>query len=387
MHVFPVFFALLYAAVLEITCGPLAPNRPFDDPWQLQYEQAGLSLRGISAVNENVCWASGTGGTVLRTTDGGKTWRSTGPAVSEETHAGQHTRRLDALKELDFRDIEAFDADHAVIMSSGAADQIYRTENGGQSWTLVFEAPNPDAFFDGIAFANSEVGWLMGDPLDGRLLILHTRDGGRTWNELPSQQRPAVDPGEAGFAASGTNLIAPDPESLAIALGGAPKGDSKPSSHVWFTSDRGRSWATWEVPVRRSETSGLFSICHRPPGRWVAVGGDYRNSKDRNATVAYCPSIDQGWHLPPGEGLGGYRSCVAVVIDPVSKSVGWVAVGPDGTDLSCDDGMNWESVSNQGFHTVDFAAESDNGWAAGSDGRIARWNSSSVKPVRGSPPR
>ena len=71
--------------------------------WTVQTGGVTQRLRGVSAVSEQVAWASGAGSTVLRTTDGGLTWQKF--IVSSNT--------------LDFRDIDAIDAQTVYVMSIG----------------------------------------------------------------------------------------------------------------------------------------------------------------------------------------------------------------------------------------------------------------------------
>lgn len=107
--------------------------------WQRQNVDSKASLRGLSVVNDRVVWASGTGGTVLRTTDGGKTWS---------------VMKVPDAEKLDFRDIEAFDANTAYILSigTGESSRIYKTVDGGKTWKLQFKNTNEKAFFDALAF-------------------------------------------------------------------------------------------------------------------------------------------------------------------------------------------------------------------------------------------
>lgn len=325
--------------------------------WEALNSGKNLSFRGVCAISAQCSWVSGTKGTVLRTTDAGKTWESVGPANCES---------------LDFRDIEAWDELTAVIMSSGEEDRIYRTEDGGQTWSLVFEHPNRSAFFDGFAFADTNTGWLMGDPIDGQLLILKTIDGGRTWTEPTRDRLPAIETGEAGFAASGTNIVAISPTSFAIALGGAKPGDEFERSRIVSTKDDGVSWTVQTVPMRRSEAGGIFSICRSGPDNWTAVGGNYKQADETNQTAALTPSGGTSWKSVSGSPPSGYRSCVAEGLDSSGNAI-LITVGPNGTDTSSDQGETWQRAADEGFHALDFSPDRKAGWAAGSDGRISRW--------------
>src|SRR5437016_5870607 len=151
-------------------------------------------LRGISAVSDKIAWASGGKGTCLRTTDGGATWQKITVPDSDK---------------LDFRDIEAFDANTAYLLSigEGEASRIYKTTDGGQHWDIKFANHNPKAFFDAIAFWDVNNGLALSDPVDGHFIIIKTTDGGQTWKETASANMPAAVDKEGAFAASGTCLI------------------------------------------------------------------------------------------------------------------------------------------------------------------------------------
>lgn len=326
--------------------------------WDRLQSGKSVSFRGICAISAQVCWVSGSQGTVLLTKDGGQQWESVGPPDCAE---------------LDFRDIHAWDENNALVMSSGETDRLYRTSDGGTSWKLVFEHPNREAFFDGISFANSDLGWLMGDPLEGNLLILETKDSGWTWEPLPQQRLPEVQSGEAGFAASGTNLVAFSPDGLAIGLGGARPGEQFPTSRIVQTVNRGGTWTAQTIPLPRGESSGLFSLVQIDHQHWVAVGGDYQQPDQTAGTVVWSNNAGQTWHAVTQNPPSGYRSAVAIRHLP-SGSSELIAVGPNGTDRSLDMGRSWSRISSEGFHTLDFTPDGKAGWAAGSDGRIARWS-------------
>ena len=161
--------------------------------WQKQNVDTKAGFRGLAVVSEKVIWASGTGGTVLRSIDGGKTWSVNKVADAEK---------------LDFRDIEAFDADTAYILSigTGESSRIYKTTDGGKTWKLQFKNTNPKAFFDAFAFWDKTHGIAMSDPVDGKYLLLETTDG-ETWKRLDTSKMPNAKDGEAAFAASKQNIV------------------------------------------------------------------------------------------------------------------------------------------------------------------------------------
>ena len=107
--------------------------------WQKQEVNTDASFRGLDVVSDKVVWASGTGGTVVRTIDGGKNW---------------DVIKVPGAEKLDFRDIEAFDANTAYILSigNGESSRIYKTNDGGKNWNLQFKNSDEKAFFDSIAF-------------------------------------------------------------------------------------------------------------------------------------------------------------------------------------------------------------------------------------------
>src|SRR5690606_14638414 len=152
-------------------------------------------LQALSVVSADVVWASGVGGTWVRTLDGGRNWE---PGV------------VPGADSLEFRDVHAFDADRALLLSagSGSRSRIYRTRDGGRSWELVFVNEEPDGFYDCMDFWDDDRGAVYGDAVGDELRVLVTSDGGDTWTLVPSDRLPAALPGEGGFAASGTCVVA-----------------------------------------------------------------------------------------------------------------------------------------------------------------------------------
>ena len=158
--------------------------------WHPQKSNTDASLLGLSIVNGNVVWSSGTGGTFLRTTDGGETWQ-----------AGT----VPGAEKLDFRQVYAIDGETAYLLSIGKGNEsrIYKTADAGKSWLLEYTEQNPKAFLDCMAFWDATHGIVVGDPLDGKPELLTTSDGGAHWTPLQSNTIPPAKNGE-GSPASGT---------------------------------------------------------------------------------------------------------------------------------------------------------------------------------------
>ncbi len=330
-----------------------------EDVWELQDSGVVSSLRGICAVDEKCCWASGAAGAVVRTIDAGESWRVVGPLNTNTA---------------DFRDIQAWDESTAVIMGAGEVDRLYRTEDGGNSWTISYEHSDPAAFFDGITFDPSgRNGWLMGDPIGGRLFLMTTDDAGKTWKPLTVESLPNVADGIASFAASGTHLLSPGGETVFIGLGGVnSKASANAQASVLSTMNSGAEWRNAAVPIRTGQSAGVFSIAAISPAsqRLILVGGDYQKPNDATDNVAISDDAGRSWRLPRSSRPKGFRSAVISVTDGANTLL--LATGPSGTDQSHDCGDSWSHVSSVGFHTMSFVSPTV-GWAAGSTGRIARW--------------
>ena len=313
--------------------------------WVRQQVDTTASLRGLSVVNEKIVWASGSGGTVLRTIDGGGKWEVV---------------KVPGAEKLDFRDIEAFDAKTAYILSigNGESSRIYKTTDGGRSWKLQFTNRNEKAFFDAIACWDRAACIAMSDPVDGHYLLMSTNDGGRTWNRIVGNQMPAAKDGEAAFAASGTCLITLGKTSVFLVSGGT-------DARVFRSADRGKTWLVSDTPfVKGTPGSGIFSISMRNELQGTIVGGNYEKPAENTSNLAFTGDGGKSWFA--GAGLGGYRSAVAWIGDRWT-----VAVGTTGSDISYDTGGTWKSIDKQSYNAVQ--AKGKNAvWAVGDKGMVAK---------------
>ena len=334
----------MLAAALALGATSLAAASSGTYAWQLTPTGSTASFRGLSAVSERVAWASGNMGTVLRTLDKGATWQSVGPP-------GTST--------LQFRDVETFGADTAVILAIGPGtdSRIYRTTNGGRTWTLVFQNTEPTAFYDCMAFFDRHRGLALSDPVNGRFRILATADGGKSWSVVDADMPPAL-PQEAAFAASGQCITTAGGRDAWFGTGGDAV------ARVFHTGDRGQTWTVANTPIRSTPSGGISALAFRDPRHGIAVGGDFDPALASLDTVALTDDGGATWQLNP------------TAPDELRSGAHWVTgrdaiiVGPGGSDVSTDGGLTWRGFDEGSFHTVDCAG-GHACWAAGTQGRVA----------------
>jgi photosystem II stability/assembly factor-like uncharacterized protein len=311
------FSALLLCAVL-FAASALAQ-------WQPQQSHTTANLRGLSVVNERVVWASGTGGTFLRTTDGGMTWQ---PGV------------IAGAEQLDFRDVEAIDQNTALLLAAGPGDRsrIYKTADAGKNWRLLYTNPDAKGFLDCMAFWDKRRGIVVGDPVDGSFVVLLTDDAGEHWRRVAKEKLPPALPGEGAFAASGTCVAVQGKKSAWFGTANAAR--------VFRSNDGGESWSVATTPMASgSESKGIFSLVFWNEKRGVAVGGDYKNPEAKEGTAAVTGDGGESWKLANAP---SYRSGISmrreqkrasIVLD--SMTVGSAAVEGNYNAVACVGRICW----------------------------------------------
>jgi len=310
--------------------------------WQIFETPVKSSLRGLSPLTDEIAWASGSGGTWMRTIDGGKSWEH-GVIAN--------------LDSVDFRSIYAFNAETAIVVSAGQPAVIYKTTDGGNTWELKHTASKV-AFLDGIDFSDQKSGYVIGDPEVGKWTILKTFNKGDSWYSV--ENRPEAVEGEAAFAASATSLVSRG-SSIWIGTGGT-------ESYIHYSNDQGTTWQKFKSPLKQGAASqGIFSITSLGSGDIFAIGGDYLEEDSQEGNSAVFSSTRKEWlraEVPPT----GYRSGIAYF----PKNHCLVAVGPSGSDFSIDGGMNWQLLSAEGFHAIKLSHAGGSVWASGADGKIGK---------------
>jgi hypothetical protein len=370
-------FALLLAVVPVAAAQTTAQANA---PWQMQDSGATASLRGIDSVDGTVAWASGTGGTVLKTTDGGAHWQKC--SVPDAATDGPT---------LDFRGVQAWDAKTAIVMASGPGEKsrLYKTTDGCQTWTLFFRNPDgPEGFFDSFWF-NGPVGVLLGDPVRGKFVVFKTTNGGRTWKRDPGEGLSLRGRSVAAFAASNSSIARGNREFARMFATGGKGGavlfsrlddpdDQDPAGLIVKLARKKTDWKTSPIAVSSgSESAGVFAISYRYPvtvglcpncgfadnSRFIAVGGDYTKPNKSKGTAAWSADGGDNWTAsttPPH----GYRSSVQWS-DPLKA---WIAAGTNGSDISRDDGRTWHPLDDGNWNALSLP------FAVGPNGRIARIN-------------
>lgn len=302
------------------------------------------SLRGLSVVNENVVWVSGSNGTIGRSVNGGKTWKWMVVKGFEKT---------------DFRDIEAFDGSNAIIMGVDAPAYILKTTDAGESWKVVYENKTKGMFLDAMDFVSGAEGVVIGDPINGNIFVAHTTDGGNNWKEWDlSLAKP--DSGEAFFAASGSNIRLFLNKTFYLVSGGK-------KSRLYTNT------GVSDLPmIQGIESTGTNAVAVYDRGnmkgssKLVIVGGDFGTDSSTVKNCFYSNNGGKTWTAPKTP-PHGYRSSVEFL-----STKDLMSCGLNGVDYSYNGGRDWKWISHEGFHVCRIARMGSAIFLAGGNGRIAK---------------
>jgi photosystem II stability/assembly factor-like uncharacterized protein len=356
---------ILCLGALLVVCNFAAAqsSTPADAPWQMQESGTSASLRGIYSVDGTIAWASGTGGTVLKTTDGGAHWLKC--AVPDAAGDGAA---------LDFRGVQAWNAQAAVVLASGPGEKsrLYETTDGCKTWTLLLKNTEKKGFWDAVAFQRREFGYfgddhsgvMVGDPVDGNFETYATILGSGWSADTAGCSAPA---GQTVFAASNSSIFVFGSRRYILGTGGK-SGANVYISPLLLTGNGADSCGKIPVPLAGgNESSGIFSLAFRDVKHGVAVGGDSSKPGESEGTAASTGDRGLRWIAavkPPH----GYRSSV----DWSAEFRVWIAAGPNGSDASRDDGQTWQPIDDGNWNALSLP------FIVGPNGRIARMNATEL---------
>jgi photosystem II stability/assembly factor-like uncharacterized protein len=292
------------------------------------------------------------------TTDGGKHWVS---------------RVMPDASTLEFRDVHAVSERVAYLLSAGegVANRIYKTEDGGATWTRQFKAGEDRRFFyDCFDFWTPNRAITFADAIEGRFPAIRTTNG-ETWQDI-GDRLPEAQPGEAGFAASGTCIATQGGNRAWIGTGGGAK------ARILATTDGGESWKEYGVPILQgTSVSGVVSVAFRDSFRGILGGGDIAASDVAQNNVARSSDGGKTWTLTTSTPFKGAVYGLSY-IPGLRETV--VATGPSGAAWSADEGEKWTllpGVSN--CWAVGFSSKKA-GWLVGGGGQIIKIDFSRPAP-------
>ena len=301
------------------------------------------SMRGMSVISDDLAWVSGSNGYVGKTTDGGSTWQWMRPAGYER---------------LDFRDIEAFDAQKAILINAGSPAYVLLTTDGGKTWNECYKNLDSAIFLDGMDFWDAKNGIIFGDPILHKMQLLRTNDGGLSWDDISANITLEMTAGEAGFAASGTTIRTLPGGRTWIATGGAV-------ANIYRSDDYAHTWKRFPCPIVQGESgTGTFSMAFYNNNKGVVVGGNYLKDKDNFNNVLLTTDGGKIWKKPTAP-VNGYRSGVTYINAKVL-----IATGSSGTDVSQDGGMTWQNISDKNLNVVQKAKKGKLVLLAGNKGEL-----------------
>lgn len=312
--------------------------------WQMQVSHTKESLRGVSVVDASIIWASGTGGTYLLTSDGGKNWAA---------------HQVPGAESLDFRGVKAF-GPHAFLLAAGPGDKsrIYHTADSGNHWELQFTNPEAKGFLDCMAFSDEQHGIVVGDPVNGKFQILRTDDGGLHWRYVDPNGMPAAGDSEGAFAAS-NSCITVNGQNAWFVTGGS-------AARVFHSSDGGTNWRVAETPVVHGAASqGIFSVAFKDARHGVIAGGDYSRPEQAGANLALTDDGGRTWRLAAVQ-QQKYFSAIGYV----AGTDAIVAVGA-ASALSVNDLRGWTFLQPLSLNALD--SHQGMVYAVGPNGSIATY--------------
>lgn len=340
---------LIGLTVVAVLCSLAGYAQDFS--LQMLHSSIPTNLRGLCPVDDSVVWVCGSNGHVGKTIDGGKTWKWMRPG---------------GLPKSDFRDVEAFDENRAVIMAAGFPAVILYTENGGENWTEVFRSNDSAVFLDAMDFWNGMEGVCIGDWIGGKPYTLYTKDGGKTWDLMSKNHFKPLTEKTASFAASGTCVRVyeiHDYKGFVQAISSGAKHGLLLANYIG--SEETFEYEFIEAPYETTAPSqGIFSLCiNADTTIWVA-GGDYAQPVQGYFAIMK----ENESFFKPASNVAGYRSCIETFNHNNTAMV--IACGSNGADITTAKQVEWKTISQVPLNTAIKAKNGGTVFLTGQQGTI-----------------
>lgn len=299
------------------------------------------SIRALEVVDDNTVWFAGSNGMFGYTTDSGKHWEIDSIQINGNP--------------LEFRAISV--TDNAVFLLNVASPAyLLKSVDEGENWDIVYHEDHEKVFYNSMKFWDNENGIAVGDPIDGCLSVIITKDGGDRWKKLDCSLLPETVEGEAGFAASNTNIAVQGSHAW-LASGGT-------KARIFHSPDKGESWEVYNTPMQQGgKMTGIFSVDFFDESVGMIFGGDWENQSDNTKNKSITADGGKTWRLIADGEHPGYRSCVQYI--PNTKGKGIMSVGIPGISYSTNGGNNWQEIDKTYFYTLRFAPKGNMAWLAG----------------------
>ncbi|MCO4813490.1 MAG: hypothetical protein KC454_02185 [Flavobacteriales bacterium] len=253
----------------------------------------------------------------------------------------------------ELRDVEVV-GENILAMQSGDNGVIVQMNLNGN--VKLIEAPEwKGVFLDGMDFIG-ERGFLMGDPVNGVFSLFHTNDGGNSWQRCKGEVNAFK--GEAGFAASGSNVQMLNDSTYTFVSGGE-------KSRFFKSTNHGNTWKAIELPYYPGESTGPYSMCFSSDSIGVIVGGDYKDPTLKMNVCFYTYDGGDSWFNAENP-TRGYRSCVFFKDDV------FYSCGRNGLDFSINYGKDWTGFADGAFFSL--AANETDLIATMKDGSVKFFN-------------
>jgi len=320
--------------------------------------EVSTNIRALEVLNDSVVWFGGSNGIYGFTEDAGKTWTI-------------DTIKMDSLIP-EFRSIAVLDDHTELLVNIGSPAYIWKSDDIGVTWKIVYENHDDDIFFDALKFSDEINGIAVSDPIRQCFQILITHDSGETWQSVSCSAIPPALGGEAFFASSNTSI---DVSGRNVWLGTGAL-----HTRVLASQDAGAHWKTFEAPILEGqEFTGIFSLDFYDNYTGIIAGGDYDEKPSTILTAAVTNDGGKTWKAIDEEDAPPFVSCVQY--RPHSNGTAIIACCLPGIYSSEDGGLHWKKLKNdnergkelsESFLTFRFSPSGKVAWFAGADGKIAR---------------